>query len=82
MSKVGLLAQGLYVAIRAGLEPATLQTKGDESTIEAPRPTNCQYPDRMLEQNRMEYGFNNVRVKFRMKRLRPKSAERNRHGDA
>ena len=34
------LAQGPYVADRAGFEPATLWTKGDESTDESPRPTN------------------------------------------
>ena len=33
------LAQGPYVAAIAGFEPATLQTKGDESTDEPPRPT-------------------------------------------
>ena len=32
------LAQGHYVAARAGFEPATLRTKGDESTNEPPRP--------------------------------------------
>ena len=31
--------QGPYVAARAGFEPATLRTKGDESTNESPRPT-------------------------------------------
>ena len=34
--------QGPYVAARVGFEPATLQTKGDESTYEPPRPT-CIY---------------------------------------
>ena len=33
------LAQGPYVADRAGFEPATLQTKGDKSANEPPRPT-------------------------------------------
>ena len=33
------LAQGPYVAARAGFEPTTLRTKGDESTNEPPRPT-------------------------------------------
>ena len=33
------LAQGPYVATRAGLEPASLRTKGEESTNERPRPT-------------------------------------------
>ena len=32
------LAQGPYVAARAGLERMTLRTKGDESTNEPPRP--------------------------------------------
>ena len=32
------LAQGPYVAARAGFEPATLRTKGDESTNEPRRP--------------------------------------------
>ena len=32
------LAQGLYVAARAGFEPATLRTKGVESTNAPPRP--------------------------------------------
>ena len=32
------LAQGPYVADIAGFEPATLQTKGDTSTNEQPRP--------------------------------------------
>ena len=32
------LAQGTYVAARAGFQPATLRTKGDESTNEPPRP--------------------------------------------
>ena len=33
------LAQGAYVTPRAGFEPATLRTKGDESTNEPSRPT-------------------------------------------
>ena len=33
------LAKGPYLAARAGFEPTTLQTKGDESTNEPPRPT-------------------------------------------
>ena len=33
------LAQGPYVAARAGVEPTTLWTKGDESTNEPPCPT-------------------------------------------
>src|SRR6218665_1507015 len=33
------LAQGPYVAARAGFVPVTLQTKGAESTNEPPRPT-------------------------------------------
>ena len=33
------LAQGPYMAAGAGFEPATLQTKGDESINEPPRPT-------------------------------------------
>ena len=33
------LAQGPYVAARAGFKPATLQTKVAESTIELPRLT-------------------------------------------
>ena len=33
------LAQGPYVAARAGLELVTLRTKGDESTNEPPHPT-------------------------------------------
>ena len=33
------LAQRPYMAARAGFEPTTLQTKGDESTNEPPRPT-------------------------------------------
>src|SRR6218665_1017396 len=32
------LAQGIYVAARAGFGPATLRTKGVESTNEPPRP--------------------------------------------
>ena len=35
------LAQGPYVATRAGFEPATLRTKGDESTNEPPLPVYC-----------------------------------------
>jgi len=34
------LAQGPYLANRAGFEGATLGTKGDEYTNEPPRPTN------------------------------------------
>ena len=34
------LAQGPYVAAKAGFEPATLWTKGVESTNEPPRPTH------------------------------------------
>jgi len=34
------LAQGPYVAARAGFELATLRTKGVESTYAPPRPTN------------------------------------------
>ena len=34
------LAQGPYVADRAGFEPATLWTEGDESTSEPPCPTH------------------------------------------
>jgi len=33
------LAHGPYVAARAGFEPATLHTKGVESTNGSPRPT-------------------------------------------
>ena len=33
------LAQGLYLAARTGYEPATIRTKGAESTNEPPRPT-------------------------------------------
>ena len=33
------LAQGPYVAARAGFEPTTLRPKGDETTNEPPRPT-------------------------------------------
>src|SRR6218665_2218332 len=33
------LAQGPYVAARAGFEPTTLQSKGFNSTIAPPRPT-------------------------------------------
>ena len=32
------LAQGPYVTARAGFEPATLRTKGDESTNDPPLP--------------------------------------------
>jgi len=35
------LAQGPHVAARAGFLPATLRTKGVESTNEPPRPTYC-----------------------------------------
>jgi len=35
-----VLAQGTYVAARAGYEPMTLWTKGDES-MKPPRPTIC-----------------------------------------
>jgi len=34
------LAQGLYVAARAGFKPTTLRTKRDESTKEPPCPKN------------------------------------------
>ena len=34
------LAQGPYVAARAGFEPTTLRTKGGESTNEPPCPIN------------------------------------------
>ena len=34
------LAQGPYVAVRTEFEPATLWTKGVESTNEPPLPTN------------------------------------------
>ena len=34
------LAQGLYVAARAGFEPTTLRSRGIESTNERPRPTH------------------------------------------
>ena len=33
------LAQGLYIAARAGFEPMTIRMKGNESTNEPPRPT-------------------------------------------
>ena len=33
------LVEGPYMAARPGFEPATLQTKGDESTNEPPHPT-------------------------------------------
>jgi len=33
------LAQGPYVLVRVGFEPATLWTKGAESTKDPPRPT-------------------------------------------
>src|SRR6218665_412724 len=36
--------QGPYVAARAGFEPATVRTKGVESTNETPRPTNINPP--------------------------------------
>ena len=36
---MNLLKVPIYVAARAGLEPATLRTKRDESTNEPPRPT-------------------------------------------
>ena len=44
------LAQGPYVAARAGFEPTTLRTKGDESANEPPRPTklykySCTYKE-------------------------------------
>ena len=39
----GGLAQGLYVAARAGFEPTTLRTKGDESTNEPPPHNNKNY---------------------------------------
>ena len=45
------LAQGSYVAARAGFEPTTVRTKCDESTIEPPRPTYicmCIYKHRRL----------------------------------
>ena len=32
-------AQGPYMEARAGFEPTTVRTKGDESTNEPPRPT-------------------------------------------
>src|SRR6218665_2590879 len=35
------LAQGPYVTARAGVEPTTLRTTGDDSTNEPPRPTSC-----------------------------------------
>ena len=37
------LAQVPYVAARVGFKPATLRTKGDESTNEPPRPTRVLY---------------------------------------
>src|SRR6218665_41604 len=45
------LAQGPNVAARAGFEPATLRTKGVESTNEPPRPTSCQ---RLLHSARLQ----------------------------
>src|SRR6218665_1032480 len=45
------LAQGLYVAARAGFEPTTLLTKGDESTIEPPHPTNVNYIREKIKSN-------------------------------
>src|SRR6218665_2470289 len=35
------LAQSPYGAAKAGFEPTTLRTKGDESTNEPPYPANC-----------------------------------------
>ena len=35
------LAQGPYMAARAGFEPMTLRLKGIDSTNAPPRPTNC-----------------------------------------
>ena len=37
------LAQGPYMAARAGFETTTLQTKGNESTIEPPRSFHKHY---------------------------------------
>ena len=34
------LAQGPYMAARAGFEPTTLRMKGNESSNEPPHPTN------------------------------------------
>src|SRR6218665_3189739 len=45
------LAQGLYVAARAGFEPTTLLMKGDESTNEPPHPTNVNYIREKIKSN-------------------------------
>ena len=47
------LAQGPYVAARAGFEPTTLRTKGDESTNEPPGPT---HPDRVCRLSSSVFG--------------------------
>src|SRR6218665_2518128 len=49
------LAQGPYVAARAGFEPMTLETKGDESTNEPPRPT-------LKYRKRMQYALRILKI--------------------
>ena len=48
------LAQGPYVAARAGFEPTTLLAKGDESTNEPPCPTIV-YSEAVVCRNRQRF---------------------------
>ena len=42
------LAQGPYVAARAGFEPTTFQMKGSESTSEPPRPARGSFSSALV----------------------------------
>ena len=54
------LAQGPYVSARAEFEPATLRTKGDESTNEPPRPHNIVLIEHQSIYNNIDTSDNNI----------------------
>jgi len=65
------LAQGPYVVARAGIKPATLHTKGVESTNEPPQPTICiAYPCKIYIKytNKQSLGRKGVRMAFPLKK--------------
>jgi len=55
------LAQGPYVAARAGFKPTTLWTKGDKSTNESPHPTIHSLPENEYH----KYYNNSIQYKLR-----------------
>ena len=48
-------AQGPYMAARVGFEPATLRTKGDESTNAPPHPTIIGYINVLINDDEIFY---------------------------